>query len=148
MNNLVEFYEFTKDFAERHMMVNEFFVLGNEEELQGLDFDYRAFVLIPLGSNISREGNRPVYTVEFLILVGDKADENDAMQLLSSTEENIFVIGQFQDYLQQEMKDAEFGDIEIVNQLRDDYNITSAYTRFTMTFERKSYTRPINLKEE
>jgi hypothetical protein len=86
-----------------------------------------------------------VYTVEFLILVGDKADENDALQLLSSTEENIFVIGQFQDYLQQQMKDAEFGDIEIVNQLRDDYNITSAYTRFTMTFERKSYKRPINL---
>jgi hypothetical protein len=145
MNNLVEFYEFVKDFAERHMMVNEFKVLGNEEELENIDPGPRVLVLIPLSSDISREGNRPIYSVEFLLLVADKADESDSLQLLSSTEENIFVIGQLQDYIQQQSKDAEFGTIEIVNQLRDDYNITSAYTRFTMIFTRKKHGRPINL---
>jgi hypothetical protein len=145
MNNLVEFYEFVKDFAERHMMVNEFKVLGNEEELENIDPGPRVLVLIPLSSDISREGNRPIYSVEFLLLVADKADENDSLQLLSSTEENIFVIGQLQDYIQQQSKDAEFGTIEIVNQLRDDYNITSAYTRFTMIFTRNKHGRPINL---
>lgn len=148
MNNLVEFYQFVKDFADRHMMVNEFRVLGNEDELESLDPGPRVLVMIPLSSDISREAGRPIYTVEFLLLVADKADENDELQLLSSTEENIFVVAQLQDYIQQETKDAEFGTIEIVNQVRDDYNITSAYTRFTMLFHRKKYGQPINLIQD
>ena len=33
MNNLLELYDLTKDFADRHRMIAEFGVLGSEEEI-------------------------------------------------------------------------------------------------------------------
>lgn len=121
-------------------MVESFGVLGSEEELDSLDFDFRTFQLIVSSSNISRELNNPTYTIDFAIIVMDKVDPEDDRAVVLSSEENVFVIAQFQDYLQQQDEDSEFGNIDLINNENEDYAITAAYTEFSVTFSRKQYT--------
>ena len=61
MNNLLQLYDVTSDFAERHRMISEFGVLGSEEEIGSVDFEYRSMQLVVSSSNISRELNRPTF---------------------------------------------------------------------------------------
>lgn len=144
MNNLLELYDLTKDFADRHRMVAEFGVLGSEEEIGSIDFEYRSMQLVVSSSNISRELNRPTFQLTFSLIVMDKTLADDARARLMSTEENIFVIGQYQDYLLQHNNDAEFDDVEVVSVETDgDYIITVAYCDFSVNFARKGYTNAI-----
>ena len=76
----------------------------------------------------------------------DKTVAGDPRARLLSTEENIFVIGQYQDYLLQQDNDVEFEDIEVVSiDDSDDYVITVAYCDFGVNFSRKGYTNAIAL---
>lgn len=144
MNNLLQLYDVTSDFAERHRMISEFGVLGSEEEIGSVDFEYRSMQLVVSSSNISRELNRPTFQLTFSLIVMDKTVADDARARLLSTEENIFVIGQYQDYLLQHNNDVEFGDVEVVSiDNEDDYVVTVAYCDFSVNFARKGYTNAI-----
>jgi hypothetical protein len=145
MNNFSSLYNVVKSFGELHNMINEVVLVNSEDELDNREFNYRSMVIMPLEANISRNLNSPVYDIGFGIIIIDKVlSENDEANI-QSIEENIFVIGQFQDYLETEGYDAEFGSVDLSNTKMDDYNITTAITDFTFTVARKPYNRGIDI---
>ena len=145
MKNLTDLYEQIKEFADNHPMVNEFVLVGSEEELQNREFNYRSLILMPSGSNISRDLNRPTYTLDFFLVLFDRIESFDALQIIKSSEENVFVVGQLQDFLMQSANDinVEFNNIDIINTKGDDYNITSALCDFSIELPRSPYIKDI-----
>lgn len=145
MKTLSDLYGEVKTFAQSHPLVNEFVLVSSEEDLETREFEFRSLVLIPSRSNISRESNRPTYEITFSVVVFDRVDRKEDMSIILSSEENIFVIGQLQDYLLQELDDSdvEFNDIDIVNAAGTDYNVTSAVCEFTVALPRSPYNKTI-----
>lgn len=139
MNNLSDFYQLVKDFCDSHNMINEFLFLGSEQELEDREFNYRTFVMIPSSSNISRDLSRPIYTLSFDCALLDKSIGDSEIALVKSTEENLFVVGQLQDYLIQQDENCYIDDVDVVNMISEDENITSAMFEVTMSFARKNY---------
>jgi len=139
MNNLSDFYQLIKDFCDNHNMINEFIFLGSEQELENREFNYRTFVMIPSSSNISRDLSRPIYTLSFDCALLDKSIGDSEIALVNSTEENLFVVGQLQDYLIQQDENCYIDDVDVVNMISEDENITSATFELTMSFARKNY---------
>ena len=139
MNNLSDFYQLVKDFCNDHNMINEFLFLGSEQELENREFNYRTFVMIPSNSNISIDLSRPIYTLSFDCALLDKSIGDSEIALVKSTEENLFVVGQLQDYLIQQDETCYIDDVDVVNMISDDENITSAMFELTMSFARKNY---------
>jgi len=145
MNNLVRLYNYIKTFSDNHQMVNEFVMVGSEDEINQREFDYRTLIMIPLEANLSRDLNSPVYTLDFGIIVIDKTIINDDIAYISSTEENVNVIGQLQDYLMQEGLDVDFESVEITTGMAEDYNVTIAMSDFSVTLARSTYLKDINV---
>lgn len=145
MNNLVRLYNYIKTFSDNHQMVNEFVMVGSEDEINQREFDYRTLIMIPLEANLSRDLNSPVYTLDFGIIVIDKTIINDDIAYISSTEENVNVIGQLQDYLMQEGLDVDFESVEITTGMAEDYNVTIAKSDFSVTLARSTYLKDINV---
>mgnify|MGYP000897937149 CR=1 FL=1 len=144
MNNLSDFYQLVKDFCDSHNMINEFLFLGSEQELENREFNYRTFVMIPSSSNISRDLSRPIYTLSFDCALLDKSIGDSEIALVKSTEENLFVVGQLQDYLIQQDENCYIDDVDVVNMISEDENITSAMFEVTMSFARKNYNAGID----
>ena len=144
MNNLTQLYQKIKAFADDHGMINEFILVSSEDELSKKDISYRAMVMLPLEANLSRELNNPIYSLDFGVIIIDKTILEDELSHVSSTEENIFIVGQLQDYLLQDDEDVEFGDVELNSSVLEDYNITMAMTDFTVNLARKPCNRGIN----
>jgi len=144
MNNLSGFYQLVKDFCDNHNMINEFLFLGSEQELENREFNYRTLVMIPSSSNISRDLSRPIYTLSFDCALLDKSIGDSEISLVKSTEENLFVVGQFQDYLIQQDENCYIDDVDVVNMLSEDENITSAMFEVTVSFARKNYNAGID----
>jgi hypothetical protein len=101
--------------------------------------------MMPLEANLSRELNSPIYTLDFEIILIDRIITDNDSSYISSTEENINVIGQLQDFLLQQQDDVEFNNIEITTGMAEDYNITIAMCDFTVNLARGSYTKDINI---
>jgi hypothetical protein len=144
MNNLYDTYNVIKEFAETHNMINEFVYVRSEQELQDLEFDYRSMIVMPLEANITRELSNPVYTLDFGVVVLDKVSKSSDYDSIVSVEENIFIIGQLQDYLMQSGMDADFENIDLYTAVGDDHNVTSATADFSINIARKPYTRTID----
>lgn len=144
MNNLSAFYDTIKGFCDDHNMVNQFLLLGSERDLEGKEFDYRTFVMIPSRSNISRDLARPIYSLTFDCVILDKCKSEDPLASINSTEENIFVVGQLQDFLTQEGENCYVEDVEVENYITEDTNVTSVYFELTVAFARKNYNAGID----
>lgn len=143
----MELYDLTKAFAEKHRMINEFGVLGSEDELSSMDYEYRSMQLLVQKSNISRELNSPVYQIDLSVIVLDKLNGDDDRAMMLATEENIFVISQYQDYMLQIDGDVSFEDIEVVSVEMEDETVAVAFCNFTVRFGRKPYTNEINKED-
>jgi hypothetical protein len=139
MNNLSQFYDVVKDFCESHNMINEFFLLGSKDDLSSREFEYRTFVMIPNRSNISRDLARPIYTLTFDCLVIDKSKNQDSLAAIKSTEENLFVVGQLQDFLIQQDENCYIDEVDVESYMGEDENITTAFFSLTVAFARKNY---------
>jgi hypothetical protein len=144
MNNLTQLYQQIKGFAEDHLMINEFLLISSEDELSQRELNYRAMIMLPLEANLSRELSSPIYTLDFGIIVIDKTLIENELSYVQSTEENIFIMGQLQDYLSQQGEDVDFDDVELTSSVSDDYNITIAMTDFKVNLARKPYNRGID----
>ena len=144
MNNLSDFYQLVKDFCTDHNMINEFLFLGSEEDLENREFNYRSVIMIPSSSNISRDLSRPIYTLSFDCAILDRCINSDELALVKSTEENLFVVGQFQDYLIQQDENCYIDDVDVMNMVSEDDNITSAMFEVTVSFSRKNYNAGID----
>jgi len=55
MNNLISLYKDIKTFADGHRMVNQFLLVGSEDDINQREFDYRTLVMIPMEANLSRD---------------------------------------------------------------------------------------------
>lgn len=144
MNNLSRLYTDIKAFAESHNMINEFILVGSEEDISQLELQFRSLVLIPLEANISRELNNPTYTLDFGAIVIDRTIYGDEQAYISSVEENLFVMGQLQDYLLQNSEFVNFDQVEISSSSDQAYNVTIAMTDFTVELARHPYSRDID----
>lgn len=144
MNNLTSFYNLIKDFCNDHRMINEFIMLGSADDLDGREFDYRTFIMIPSSSNVSRELSRPIYTLTFDCMILDRCINEDELSAIQSIEENIFVVGQMQDFLTQENENCYIDNVDVSNMTSEDDNITSAFFDLTVAFSRKNYNVSIN----
>ena len=137
MNNLTDLYLKIKSFADDHNMVNNFFVAQSEEDISNREFEYKQLIVIPQLANISREENSPVYSVEFSVAVLDRCIYGNDQSYITAVEENLFVIGQFQDYLSKQNYIVEFQDVELSTVQGEDFNIAGAICDFTVTLSRK-----------
>ena len=143
MTNLSGFYDLTKSFCDSHPMINQFLFIGSEEELDAIEFDYRTFIIVPESSNISRDGNRPIYNISFDCLIIDKYVYRNEQSLMKCVEENMFIAGQFQDHLIQSNENVDFQDIEIGSLGNYDYNVSTAMFGIDIDFPRSPYTKGI-----
>jgi hypothetical protein len=144
MNNLSDFYELVKDFCDSHNMINEFLFLGSNQDLSNREFNYRSVAMVPSSSNISRDLSNPVYTLSFDTVIIDKCIGSDEVSLVKSTEENLFVVGQFQDFLIQQNENCYIEDVDVFNYTSEDDNITSAMFTLTVSFARGNYKKGID----
>jgi len=139
MNNLSDFYRKVKTFCEDHNMINEFMMLNSLNDIDGRVFNYRTLVIVPSGSNISRDLNRPIYDLSFECALLDKCPNNSEESSVMSIEENLFVVGQLQDFLIQEDENCYFDEITVDGYVSENENITGALFEITMSFARKGY---------
>jgi hypothetical protein len=126
-------------------MINQFLFLGSEEDLENREFNYRSVILIPSKSNVSRDLSRPIYTLSFDAAVLDKCISSDELAFVKSTEENLFVVGQLQDYLIQQDENCYIEDVDVMNISSEDENITSAMFEVTVSFARNNYKKGIDI---
>ena len=144
MDGLSSLYNKVKEFASGHKMVNEFYFARNEQELRNKDFNYRTIVLMPTEGNISRDLNSPIYTIDFALIVLDKAIYDNDANAVNVIEENIFVIGQLQDYLIKEDYNVDFENIDIMTMNDENYTVSSAIADFSVQLARKPYVMDTN----
>ena len=145
MNSLTELYKKIKDFSDAHYMVNEFLLVGSENDINNIELNYRSLIMLPLEANLSRELNAPIYTLDFGVIVIDKYINSDQQAQILSSEENINVVGQLQDYLLQDGYDVNFQGVELTNGQADDYNVAIAMADFSVSVARTPYIRDINV---
>ena len=139
MNDLTTIYELFKQFGEDHKMVNEFKLLNSLEDLENIEINHRGMFISLDNANISRENGSPVYDVDFSIVVVDKVVTGNSLSLINSNQENLFVIGQLQDFLITNLSgEQNFQEVNLQGFSAEDYNITAAVCSATFLIGRKS----------
>lgn len=127
-------------------MVNEFKLLGSLEDLQNIESNYRGLYVNLDSANISRSGNSPVYDVTFNVIVVDRVALNDEAGLISSNQENLFVMNQLQDWFGQNLLGEErFDEINLQGFSADEYNITTATANCSFSVGRNPDNRDIDV---
>jgi hypothetical protein len=137
MNNLFDFYKSVEDFANRHRMVRVFKLVNSVEDIEAINVDHRSFFLSLDSTDISRDNN--FVSIGFTAVVMDKALSNDSDSVIISSQENIFVINEIQDFILLLGNDVEFEQVFIAQNSSSDYNVTAAICEFTVYFDRTVY---------
>ena len=146
MNDLVTIYDLFKTFGDGHSMVNEFKLLNSIEDLQNIEINHRGLYIALEDANISREDGSPVYDVMFNVIIVDKVPLDDAVALMQSNQENLFVMGQLQDYFQKNLDgEQSFQEVNMQGFSAEDYNITSAISTATFIVGRNPYIKGIDI---
>lgn len=146
MNDLITIYELFEEFGNDHNMVNEFKLLSSLEDLQNIEIDHRGMYIALENADISREGASPVYEVMFDVVVVDRVPLNNPKALMSSNQENLFVISQLQDYFIQNLSgEQSFQEVSMRGFSAEDRNITAAVTSATFIVGRNPYIKDIDL---
>ena len=146
MNDLITIYELFEQFGTTHSMVNEFKLLNSVDDLQNIEISHRGLFISLDNANISRDDNTPIYEVDFDIIIVDKVSLNDPVGLMNSNQENLFVMGQLQDYFIQNLDgEQSFREVSMRGFSSEDYNITSCISNATFIVGRNPYLRDIDL---
>lgn len=146
MNDLITIYGLFKEFGDNHNMINEFKLIGSLEDLQTIEITHRGLYINLNSANISRDNNSPVYEIYFDVILVDKVVIGDELGLMSSNQENLFIMGQLQDFFGQNLNGEErFDEINTQGFSADDFNITTATTSCSFVVARNPYNRDINI---
>jgi hypothetical protein len=146
VNDLVTIYDLFKTFGDGHSMVNEFKLLNSLDDLQDIEISHRGLYIALEDANISRDEGSPVYDVMFNVIIVDKVPLDDSIALMNSNQENLFVMGQLQDYFQKNLDgEQSFQEVNMRGFSADDYNITSAISGATFIVGRNPYIRDIDV---
>lgn len=135
-----------EQFGTNHNMVSEFKLLNSLEDLEKIEMNYRGMYISLNDANISREDSNPVYDISVDIVVVDRILLNDPVALINSNQENLFVMGQLQDYFIQNLSgEQNFQEVNIQGFSDDDYNITAAISNATFVLGRTPYIKGIDV---
>ena len=146
MNDLTTIYELFEQFGTNHSMVNEFKLLNSLEDLESIEINHRGLFISLEDANISRDSGNPVYDINFNIVIVDKVAVDDPLGLINSNQENLFVMGQLQDYFIQNLDgEQSFQEVSMRGFSSEDYNITASVSNATFVVGRSPYLRDINL---
>jgi hypothetical protein len=146
VNDLITIYQLFKQFGDNHGMVNEFKLIGSLEDLQDMEVNHRGMYVNLDSANISRVSNSPVYDIMFNIIIIDKVPLNDELALMSSNQENLFVMNQLQDFFGGNLLGEErFDEINLQGFSADDYNITTATANCSFSVGRNPDNRGIDI---
>ena len=145
MNDLTTIYELFEQFGTNHSMVNEFKLLNTLEDLEDIEINHRGLFISLEDANISREDANPVYDVNFNIVVVDKVAVDDPLGLINSNQENLFVMGQLQDYFIQNLDgEQSFQEVSMRGFSSEDYNITASISNATFSVGRSTSLKDID----
>jgi len=146
VNDLITIYQLFKQFGDNHGMVNEFKLIGSLEDLQNIEVNHRGMYVNLDSANISRVSNSPIYEVVFNVIIIDKVKLDDEVGLITSNQENLFVMNQLQDYFGQNLLGEErFDEINLQGFSADDYNITTATANCSFSVGRNPDNRDIDI---
>lgn len=146
MNDLISIYELFEEFGATHNMLSEFKLLNSIEDLEKIEMGYRGMYIALNDANISREDSNPIYDINFDIVVVDRTDKDDSLALINSNQENLFVMGQLQDYFIQNLDGSQsFQEVSMRGFSNDDYNITAAISNATFVVSRFPYLKGIDI---
>lgn len=134
MSNISQLYNSISGFLDGHRMVQEFKLLGSVDELDAVNYKPRSVFLVVDSTDISRENN--LVGVNCSIIVLDKSFKNNPESLILSLQENVFVIGQVQDFILSEDHTCEFFEISTTTADQSEYTTTAAVCRFSVYFDR------------
>jgi len=146
VNDLISIYELFEEFGTTHNMLSEFKLLNSIEDLEKIEMGYRGMYIALNDANISREDSNPIYDINFDIVVVDRTDKDDSLALINSNQENLFVMGQLQDYFIQNLDGSQsFREVSMRGFSNDDYNITAAISNATFVVSRFPYLKGIDI---
>jgi len=146
VNDLISIYELFEEFGTTHNMLSEFKLLNSIEDLEKIEMGYRGMYIALNDANISREDSNPIYDINFDIVVVDRTDKDDSLALINSNQENLFVMGQLQDYFIQNLDGSQsFQEVSMRGFSNDDYNITAAISNATFVVSRFPYLKGIDI---
>ena len=146
MNDLLTIYELFEQFGNNHSMVSEFKLLNSLDDLQEVEINHRGLFIALENANISRDAGNPVYDVNFNIVIVDRVSLNDPVGLINSNQENLFVMGQLQDYFIQNLDgEQSFQEVSMRGFSSEDYNITASLSNATFVVGRNPYLRDIDI---
>lgn len=146
MTDLLSIYKLFEEFGTSHNMVDEFKLLNSLEDLEKMEMKYRGMYIALNDANISRENSNPVYDISIDIVVVDRVALNEPVGLINSNQENLFVMGQLQDYFIQNLSgEQNFQEVNIQGFSDDDYNITAAISNATFVVGRTPYIKGIDV---
>ena len=146
MTDLLSIYKLFEEFGTSHNMVDEFKLLNSLEDLEKMEMKYRGMYIALNDANISRENSNPVYDISIDIVIVDRVALNEPVGLINSNQENLFVMGQLQDYFIQNLSgEQNFQEVNIQGFSDDDYNITAAISNATFVVGRTPYIKGIDV---
>ena len=146
MNDLITIYELFEQFGTDHSMVNEFKLLNSIDDLQNIEISHRGLYISLDNANISRDAASPIYEVDFDIVIVDRVVLDDPTALMNSNQENLFVMGQLQDYFIQNLDgEQSFQEVSMRGFSSEDFNITSCISNATFVVGRNPYLRDIDV---
>lgn len=146
MNDLTTIYELFKTFGDSHGMISEFKLIGSLEDLQQVEVSHRGMYVNLDSANVSRDNNNPVYDILFNVIIIDKVALDDEMGLINSNQENLFVMGQLQDYFGNNLLGEDrFDEVNLQGFSADDYNITTATANCSFSVGRNPDNRGIDI---
>lgn len=146
MNDLITIYELFEQFGTNHSMVSEFKLLNSLDDLQNINITHRGMYIALEDANISRESNSPVYDINFNIVIVDRVKMDDPIALINSNQENLFVMGQLQDFFIQNLDgEQSFQEVSMRGFSSEDYNITASVSNATFVIGRNPYLRDIDV---
>jgi len=146
VTDLLSIYKLFEEFGTSHNMVDEFKLLNSLEDLEKMEMKYRGMYIALNDANISRENSNPVYDISIDIVIVDRVALNEPVGLINSNQENLFVMGQLQDYFIQNLSgEQNFQEVNIQGFSDDDYNITAAISNATFVVGRTPYIKGIDV---
>ena len=140
MTDLKNIVKAIQEFGETHSMINEVLIFADEEDYKSHTFKYRSLHIAVDRATIGRDEGESVYSVDINLMIVDKTLVGDKIAYIESVQENLYILGQLQDYLQQNSKyDFSMSDVNLAPIISEEHNITGAEAILTIRADRFSY---------
>lgn len=146
MKDLSKIMQDIKGFAESHRMVEDYKFIESVDILDRMQLKYRTLATLISGVRMSRTDGNPIYETDILVFMFDKAIAGEDDSVISSMQENLFVLSQLQDFLQQEGEyDFELSGVDQQPLIsNENEHITGLSATLTIIADRSIYIKELN----